>query len=269
MSLTLIASYPKSGNTWMRVFLESYSTGTVTDINSKSTPSSADRSLFQEHCGISSTDFTPEESNQLRTEVYRSIRDATEGHAFLKVHDLPTPKGLFPPEVRVIYLVRNPLDVLVSATDFFSFESDKQTTLFMKDRQAGLAAREGGINVQMHQKLGSWSHHVNEWLNGDHDLTVHVCRYEDMYDRPEETFGAAVDFLGYPQEPERLKQALQNSQFSNLQRAENEQGFHGRAPSQKRFFRRGRPGAGNSLPEAIRKQIFSDHGKTMQQLGYL
>ncbi len=68
------------------------------------------------------------------------------------------------------------------------------------------------------------------------------ARYEDMLLSPVKTFGGIVRFLGLEYEEERLKRAIYNSDFKQLQQMENENGFKERMQRNKQFFWKGKIG---------------------------
>ena len=68
-----LASYPKSGNTWFRVFLSnllSHSDKPADINNLYATPIASNRELFDEATGISSSELTLDEIDNLRPLVY-------------------------------------------------------------------------------------------------------------------------------------------------------------------------------------------------------
>ncbi len=71
-----LASYPKSGNTWLRAFLTNcwYDTETPADVNALlGGPIASARQLFDETVGVEAADLTTEEIDCYRPAVYRYI----------------------------------------------------------------------------------------------------------------------------------------------------------------------------------------------------
>ena len=122
-----LASYPKSGNTWMRIFLSNYVMDgdkpvNINDLFSNRIASS--RTLFDEYSGINAAEMDMEMVDRYRPEVYRFFAsEQEEDPLFMKVHDSwhlnLDGEALFPADISrgVIYLIRNPLDVAVSFSD--------------------------------------------------------------------------------------------------------------------------------------------------------
>ncbi len=73
-----LASYPKSGNTWMRAFLSNYLADgdKPVDINSLDTggPIASARTIFDEAVGVEASDLTQDEIERYRPRVYRAGR---------------------------------------------------------------------------------------------------------------------------------------------------------------------------------------------------
>jgi aryl sulfotransferase len=85
-----LASYPKSGNTWVRLFLESLSLGGLdVDINKLSLEHDhcASRHAFDWILDISSTDLTDSEIACLRPRLYELEAQKAKQPVISKVHD--------------------------------------------------------------------------------------------------------------------------------------------------------------------------------------
>jgi hypothetical protein len=271
-----LASYPKSGNTWTRVFLTNYlrNADAPADINAlDGEPIASARLTFEEFVGVESSDLTPAQIETLRPHVYRIMAAEARRTLFLKVHDAYTcnPNGepLFPADAtqNVIYILRHPCDVAISYAHHNSQTPDKAVAL-MNDPTHKLSGRENTLDIQLQQKLLAWSGHVCSWLESG--LSVHVVRYEDMLAQPVETFGAAIRFLELEYDAERLERAIEFSRFEELQAQEAKNNFQERAPRAPNFFRQGKAGAWReSLSAEQVAAIVSAHADVMRRFGYL
>jgi hypothetical protein len=123
---------------------------------------------------------------------------------------------------------------------------------------------------QLRQRLGSWSSHVQGWLD-ESGLPVHLVRYEDLSRDPETVFGNVVRFCGLPWDAERVRKAVAFSGFEELQRQEREKGFRERSmKTSGNFFRRGEAGSWREeLPAEMALRLIEAHGETMRRFGYL
>lgn len=278
MNIVWLASYPKSGNTWMRVFLTNYlhNADTPADINDLEFMGIATaRELFDTYAGLESSDLTHDEIDAARPAVYRLLSQDSPGLRFVKVHDaytlLPDGSPVFPADVTTgaVYIIRNPLDVAVSRRAHFS-ETLEQTVAGMANPKARFAATQRALRTQLRYTLGSWSKHVCSWLDSPLAFPVHVVRYEDMYQHPHDTFAQVLAFVGLPLDPVRLEKALRFSHFDTLQRQEAAHGFQERPQHMSRFFRTGKVGSWQEQLAAEHvAQIIADHGAVMRRFGYL
>jgi len=274
-----LASYPKSGNTWLRVFF----TNLCRDADAPAsinrlvpTAMAADRSSFDEAVGYEAGDLTHDEVDLLRPDVYLYYARRAKNPFFCKVHDAYTfvrdKRPLFPPEATAgaIYLIRNPLDVCVSFAHHSGARSCELIIADMADPSASLYGQddrlEGG---QLRQRLLTWSDHVRSWVDVP-NLRVLVIRYEDMKDRPVETFTAAAALVGMSQDRARIERALEFSSMEELQRQEREHGFSDGLARERPFFRKGKVGSWREeLTETQVARIIRDHRDVMQRFGYL
>ena len=272
-----LASYPKSGNTWFRVFLANLrrDDATPVDINAlDATPMASARFLFDDVVGYEAGDLTPDEVDLRRPRVYEYLAATTAETLFMKIHDAYTLTAAGEPLVSptatrgALYFLRNPLDVCVS----FAYHSacDVEPVIrAMANPAYALAGRSNGLPEQLRQRLLSWSQHVLSWVDGA-PFPVLVVRYEDMHMQPLETFTQAAAFAGLPHDPQRIARALRQSTFSELQQQERAHGFREKSPRAASFFRQGTIGSWRThlIPAQVARLI-ADHGAVMRRFGYL
>jgi hypothetical protein len=272
-----IASYPKSGNTWTRTFLHNllkelsgHADG-IQDINrlTEHTDWELPRFRFEQILGKSVDEATKAEIAWARPEVQRQLANSRAAPFFVKTHlcfgnDHRTPTINLDATLAAIYIVRNPLDVVISYAHH-SGQSVKATITHMASR--GL--RTPGTELSVYEILGSWSQHVASWTGITH-RPVHLIRYEDMLANPERVFGGLARFLRLQPSEEQLKRAVAKSSFAELRRQEDEHGFQERPDSAERFFREGRSGQwSEALTRAQVEAICRVHAPVMQRFGYL
>ena len=272
-----MASYPKSGNTWFRVFLTNLrgEVGGPTKINDlDSTPIASARDRFDDTAGIESSDLTHDEIDRLRPEIYTHLAEQAEETLFLKVHDAYTSNDknipLFPNEASAgaIYIIRNPLDVAVSNAHH-SGQNIDTVILRMADEETVVCANPTRLHTQLRQKFMSWSSHVKSWTEQT-SFPVCVLRFEDMKLKPMKTFEKAVKFSGLKYSRKDIMQAVDLSSFEELQRQEKESGFKEKGPHSEMFFRKGEIGSWQEeLTEKQVERVINDHRDVMRQFGYL
>ncbi len=273
-----IASYPKSGNTWFRVFLNNL-LGDRThplDINQlgKTIPFASNRHMFDEILGIDTSLLSFEEIQRLRPEVYRFISRKSKETVILKIHDAYTftdkDTPLVPADITygAIYIIRNPLDITVSFANHSGITID-QSILQMNDEFFCLSDAPGRMHFQLRQRLLSWSGHVSSWTNAE-DLNLHVIKYENMRNNPLETFTQAVKFMGLSKNRAQIERALKFSDIKELRRQEQEKGFTEKSPWCESFFNKGETGYWKELLTKKQAQtIINAHKDVMKQYNYL
>lgn len=271
-----LASYPKSGNTWFRVFLQNLleDGDAPADINALRTGHIASsRSWLDDVLGFDTADLTPEEIAALRPEVYRwHLRSNDIG--YYKIHDAwsVTPQGeaLASREATLgaLYLIRSPLDVAPSAAHHWQCSVDEAIER-MASPDMGLMRARGGLYTQVTQRLLTWSAHVLSWVDAP-GLRCLVVRYEDLVADPLPTFTAAAEFLEAPHDEARVARAIQHSSFDEVARQESERGFRERPARAPRFFRHGTSGGWRDqlTPQQVARLV-ADHGEVMRRFGYL
>jgi aryl sulfotransferase len=278
-AIVWLASYPKSGNTWLRVVFANLlrSDGTPASINRLyrgGLAHAAMRHTFDDLVGYEASDLTDDEIDLIRPDLYRYSARTQRGPLLCKVHDarmmLPNGQPLFPPDATAaaIYVIRNPLDVCVSfahhngCTDYDAEVSE------MASPFRALSPGEHYLSSQLRQRLLTWSEHVLSWVDA-RDLPVHVVRYEDMHASPIETFGTAAAVAGIATDQERVTRAVAFSSIDEMQRQERDQGF-AESAAQRPFFRKGKIGSWRSvLSQAQAARLVEDHRDVMQRFGYL
>ncbi len=273
-----LASYPKSGNTWFRIFLHNLQRGSEEslDLSELNKSIASDRRLFDDYSGLDSSDLTHNEIDSLRPSVYEQIvKQARNFPIFIKTHDafsyLPNGESLLSQTATAgaIYFIRNPLDVAVSYAHHKGQTGFDQTIAAMGDADKDHSSdTKGTLQKQLRQKKFGWSGHIRSWQQTD--VPVHFMRYEDMHQRPVQTFSDAVRFAGLTYDDRDIEEALARSSFSRLQKIEQLEGFREKPTKAKSFFRIGKVGGGRvelSAPQT--QQIQADHGDLMRHWGYL
>jgi hypothetical protein len=272
--LIWIASYPKSGNTWVRAFLHNYirQSDSPHDINRLTDLTAADTNAesYHHYDQRPASQYTIADVQRMRPLVHRDLTTLDSTFVFVKTHSaMLQVEGapIITPEVTAgaLYIVRDPRDVAVSYSRHLGRSID-DTIAFMADP----VAATGGTDQKVYEWHSSWSVHVQSWTSRP-DRRLHVVRYEEMVEAPEKIFGSQIRWLGQEPPPERLKQAIRFSAFDELRAQEQARGFKERVPEATgSFFETGQPGHWRRvLSPAQQAQIERDHGTIMRRFGYL
>lgn len=276
-NIVWLVSYPKSGNTWFRMFLTNYlgKTSEPVPLEHIQSPSIASDAMgFEELTGLDPFELTPDEADFYRPDMFRALSAEAEEQGqilYKKAHDAYTLNAngepLFPEEVsrQALCFVRNPLDVCVSYANH-SAANIRKTIRFLLDEEARLAGARTG---QLRQKLMSWSSHIKSWREQT-AIPTKFIRYEDMQRQSAETFSSAIRFLDLPYDEERLLRAIEFSDFKLLQQMEQETGFNEKMQLCKNFFWKGKIGNYRDyLSEEQVRQIVEFNDETMKLFGYI
>ncbi|XP_001917522.4 sulfotransferase 2A1 [Equus caballus] len=137
---------------------------------------------------------------------YNSLKDK-EGPRLISSH-LPIqliPKSLFNSKAKVLYLIRNPRDSLVSGYFFYSNSN------FTKKPESLEQYFEWFI--QGNVPYGSWFDHTRGWMSMRGKENFLILSYEELKRDTRSTVEKICQFLGKKLEPEELNSLLKNSSF--------------------------------------------------------
>ncbi len=214
--------------------------------------------------------MTEEDIVRLRPQIHRDFTLVSPDSVFVKTHNyLGTwfDKPIHNMEVTAgaIYIVRNPLDVVLSMRHHYSISTDEAI------RRMGTIGNgtklAGGHVPEIHS---SWSHNVASWTAEPSPQKL-VLRYEDMLDEPQKNFALTCHFLGLNPPKERLDRAIRFSSFKVLKEQEEKGGFKERPEkATANFFREGRTDQWREelTPDQVRR-IIADHRVQMQRFNYI
>lgn len=267
-----LASYPKSGNTWLRAFLYHL----LTDATEPGTPDADKRfsigagtaGWYQRYVDKPGDAFTDEELASLRAKVHADIAGFLPDTLFVKTHNFlgevaGAPLISMDVTAGAIYVVRNPLDVCVSVSHHFGLSLDDSVAFLCHPRQA-IAA--GATLVR--EYLSTWAHHVDSWTRQENPRLL-VLRYEDMLASPRRTFAGVCRFLGLEVPPAKLRRAIEFSSFKALRRLEEAGRFSETSDKSERFFRAGTAEQWRGVLSAHQvARIVEVNGAQMDRFGY-
>ena len=274
-----LASYPKSGNTWLRALLAN-----VLACSDKAVPlnvlpfrMAVQSPLFGELAGVAVEDCTGDEIDSLvpaflRMHLAEWPQDRRHRLLYRKVHCAYVAsragEALYPDDVTAgaVYVVRNPLDVAVAWANHNGEASCAKSIKRLNDTQATLG---GPDTKQRRQRLLDWSSNVQSWCATP--FPVLVLRYEDMLADTVAELRRLVRFLRLEDVSEaQLSRAVAHSSFANLRQMEERDGFGEKLwPNPGFFFHKGRAGRWRQHLSASQvRELVSMHWATMEAFGY-
>ncbi len=268
-----IASYPRSGNTWTRLFIANLLSRGIDHSNPlsllKFQRNHVEKKYVDQMVGFNILSLSISEWKTMRPEIYRREYELQTQSNFYKTHQayqyFENGNPLIAPETMFgfIYLIRNPLDVAVSLSNFCQKSIDTIIEVMREKNPIFLRA-----SPYMNESVLSWSDNVKSWIEAK-NIDGLVLRYEDMKLFPQETFTKLVNFLNIKKTENEILDAVKNVSFNRLKQSEAKYGFAEIGPDLN-FFRKGVVGDWkNMLHDYQVKQIIADHGEMMNQFGYL
>jgi hypothetical protein len=274
-NIVWLASYPKSGNTWLRAFLANLIADRADPLKPNELRNHADDEAlperFTELAGKPSHELDFGEIAALRPQVHALIAQRAQGTRLVKSHNMTGSVDGHPlynwrVTAGAIHVVRNPLDVAVSMTHHFGLSADEAIERLGNENTA-----TANDEMFVSQILGSWSRHVAGWVEMAERSgpKVLILRYEDLLEKPAKYFAKAAKLLGI-HDKARIERAVRNAGFQTLSALEKREGFIEAASEGSRFFRAGRA---NQWREALTRdqvaRVVNDHREQMAKFKYL
>lgn len=272
-NIVWLASYPKSGNTWMRAFIANLIVNRPAPLPLVELPNYArlesDPDVYTSVAGRPNTELDFDQLCALRPLVHAAIAAAAPKTVFVKTHSMAAIHDgvpLITPQVTAgaICIVRNPLDVVVSMADHFAITLDEAIAYLGDER----AATENS-DLFVSEFLGSWSQHVKSWADMEGPRVL-VLRYEDLLEKPAKGFGKVARMIGLDTDRARVEHAIRHASFSSLATMEKRDGFVEVPIKGKRFFRAGRA---NQWREALTREqvvrVIATQREQMQRFRYV
>ena len=246
-----IASYPKSGNTWVRFIITAAIYGQI--------PGSAliEGAIPDIYRGKSVWDYWQHAPIKMAKTHFEA------GTHFQLSRDLRGKIG----HQRAIYVYRNPLDVACSFVRFESFSSQLIDSFI----------EMGGVVSYYDQGFGWWADNIMTWREAMLPEDILMLSFENLLKDPATETEKILRFVGLPAAPENIAQVVRDCDFNNLKNLENAErasatpGFFANhaAQYQGNFMKEGRFGVFRDVmtPRQIDNALIQ-FGPVMQQLGY-
>lgn len=272
--ITWLASYPRSGNTWVRLLLAHALADAKEDVDLNRLPFGSiafSRNLVDDILGLETAELPPHQVQELWPRACHGIAETLSPPAYIKSHarwpeHQPEHECLAKATAGVVLITRHPANVAVSLSRFLNVSLDEAIAL-MSDEQYWINQPDGGTLEFLPQWVGSWSSHLNSWL--DSGMRLLVVRYEDMVTDPRRELARILSFSNLEKPSADIDRAVQATQIGHLQTLESNQGFREAPRTPAPFFG---SGGGKSKTSVISKQqskiLTHDHGIAMARLHY-
>jgi Sulfotransferase domain len=237
---TFLVSYPKSGNTWARLL--------IANLLSPEKPADF-RTINQ---------LVPDPASESKRHFVRMPRPRV-----IKSHFVFDPR--YP---RVIYIVRDPRDVVLSEYHY------QRKTRRISDQYPLEDYVQLFLAGQTYVENGSWGEHVTGWLAArDGDPRFLLVRYEALLSNSVGELDRIASFLGISRTSERLADIVQLSSVDRMRELEAKQGDASSLMKGSRkdvpFVRSAKSeGWRSDLPDLLVEKIEAAWGPVMRYLGY-
>jgi len=276
-----IASYPKSGNTWIRAMLSAYFYSNdgkfVFDLleNIKE---------FPKHSEYLNKRSADKNLNEIAREWIPAQEDlnlkSTDSKFFLKTHsaicsidgsDFTNKKNT----LAAIYIVRDPRNVISSLSNHFNINIEKSVELILDKNKIISNPTNENKNIGL-TVLSNWKTHYQSWRDWK-SVKVKIIKYEDLIHSPNETFINILNFLKEFMKVQvnenKISNVVKSTEFKTLKLSEQKYGFKesGAMSNQnKNFFNLGPKNNWEELlNQEVSEKICEYFESEMKELGYI
>ena len=221
-----ITSYPKSGNTWIRSFLTAYyfCEDGIFDVNKLNNIQDYPNKQFFKN------EVKDGEIHKHWDESQKAIVSEKK-IKFLKTHnslitafgnDFTSPKY----SLGVIYIIRDPRNVVTSVKNHNDFETYEKALEFMQNENTIISDYKHLNNYAKTNIINSWRINYQSWLSNNRYRRMTI-KYEDLIENPNQTLRDLIIFVNTicrfnnGVDIKKLENAIQSTTFEKLQNLEN------------------------------------------------
>ena len=228
-----LASYPKSGNTWVRFFILSLLLGNKMEINLNHLKNIEQFPSKSQFVGLKLDLKNLREVAKNWITVQNKI-NLSKKVRFYKTHNTfcQIDKNSFTNHkntLGAIYIVRDPRNVITSVKNHFNHNSYEEAKDFIfNEKKVVLLSRPTKIkDYSLPQIIGSWQTHYKTWKIMNKNFLL--IKYENLINTPNSEFKKIANYLERLFKTkftnEQIERAINSSSFDKLQKMEEKKGF--------------------------------------------
>lgn len=273
-----LASYPKSGNTWMRALLSCY---LFEGHHKKDTDVFSKMQLINTFPAKKAFDKIVDENylKKNRFEAFKYFIKAQEKiNKIPKLHIIKTHNfcGAIngynftnkENTIGLIYIVRDPRSAAISYAHHAGVSYDKSVDIMLNEQRVVF------YDNYYPEARSSWKTHFLSWAK--YPSPRLLIKYEDLLKDTASVLKSTIIFLNqFLKEKidiseEKILRVVDECKFDNLQMLEAKKGFNERGVNQEKFFRKGIKDEWQSLlSKKLMKKIEANFSDEMKELNYI
>ena len=276
-----LASYPKSGNTWMRSIISALLYSVDGDFNFNllrkidQFPEKKYFKYFIKNYG----DFNEIKKNWIvaqdkinldgKIKLFKTHQGkyTVEGNSFTNNDNT----------LATIYIVRDPRNLVQSISNHYTKSLEDSCEFLLASKIIGNGKNYEDKQGGLYTLLGKWNEHYRSWTTNKNNLLL--IKYEDLIKNPKAQLERTIDFLKkyltFETDENKINKILETTSFNNLKKLEKEGQFNENTQNKKdggkvNFFHLGPKNLWHkNLNEKIVSKIEKNFFIEMKELGYL
>tara|TARA_S200000501_G_C20848764_1_gene754780 strand:+ start:1851 stop:2693 length:843 start_codon:yes stop_codon:yes gene_type:complete len=227
-----IASYPKSGNTWVRSIISSliYSSSGIFNFNLLKNIKQFPNKVHFENLTDKFQDVQELKkfwvAAQERINLDKKIKFFKTHHLNCKIQEYPFTNR--DNTLATIYIVRDPRNLVNSFTNHYTVDKDTAKEQIISPKFVTGAVYKQNKQNNVFTILGSWKDHYNSWTKKNDNLLL--LKYEDLLLDPNKEINKIIKFiknyLSFDYDDDKITNIINSTSFESMQKMEIENGFH-------------------------------------------